>query len=117
MSLKHIGSEVKDAVITALPISAMPNVRLRKICCDYGLNVAIINEPTAAAIAYGLDNSKSVEQNVLIFDLGGGTFDCTVLSPKTVFSKSNPPAETHILVARTLTTVSSSTLFRNSKGS
>lgn len=40
----------------------------------------IINEPTAAAIAYGLDNKKNTEQNVLIFDLGGGTFDVSLLS-------------------------------------
>jgi molecular chaperone DnaK (HSP70) len=45
-----------------------------------GLNVArIINEPTAAAIAYGLDK-KGAEQNILVFDLGGGTFDVSVLT-------------------------------------
>merc|ERR1712160_111501 len=40
----------------------------------------IINEPTAAAIAYGLDKKDSKERNVLIFDLGGGTFDVSLLS-------------------------------------
>ena len=40
----------------------------------------IINEPTAAAIAYGLDKNSSEETNVLIFDLGGGTFDVSVLT-------------------------------------
>ena len=47
-----------------------------------GLNVLrIINEPTAAAIAYGLDKKKGAkESNVLIFDLGGGTFDVSILT-------------------------------------
>lgn len=45
-----------------------------------GLNVVrIINEPTAAAIAYGLDK-KGKEQNILVFDLGGGTFDVSILT-------------------------------------
>ena len=39
----------------------------------------IINEPTAAAIAYGLDKKKMEESNILIFDLGGGTFDVSIL--------------------------------------
>lgn len=46
-----------------------------------GLNVLrIINEPTAAALAYGLDKNLKGEKNVLIFDLGGGTFDVSILS-------------------------------------
>ena len=40
----------------------------------------LINEPTAAAIAYGLDKFQGVKKNVLMFDLGGGTFDITVLN-------------------------------------
>jgi L1 cell adhesion molecule like protein len=40
----------------------------------------IINEPTAAAIAYGLDKKSEKEKNVLIFDLGGGTFDVSLLT-------------------------------------
>ena len=48
---------------------------------NVGLNVLrIINEPTAAAIAYGLDRKEMKEQNVLIFDLGGGTFDVSLLT-------------------------------------
>jgi len=46
-----------------------------------GINVLrIINEPTAAALAYGLDKNLKGEKNVLIFDLGGGTFDVSILS-------------------------------------
>jgi endoplasmic reticulum chaperone BiP len=46
-----------------------------------GLNVArIINEPTAAAIAYGLDKKENREKNILVFDLGGGTFDVSILT-------------------------------------
>lgn len=40
----------------------------------------VLNEPTAAAIAYGLDNGKTKEEHVLVFDLGGGTFDVTLLT-------------------------------------
>ncbi|ETN22072.1 hsp70-like protein [Phytophthora nicotianae INRA-310] len=71
-----IGKEVKNAVIT---VPAYFNDSQRQATKDAGaiagLNVLrIINEPTAAAIAYGLDK-KGGERNVLIFDLGGGTFD------------------------------------------
>ena len=77
----YIGEEVKDAVIT---VPAYFNDSQRQATKDAGLiaglNVLrIINEPTAAAIAYGLDNQKS-ERNVLIFDLGGGTFDVSLLN-------------------------------------
>ena len=51
-----------------------------------GLNVLrIINEPTAAAIAYGLDK-KGAEQNVLVFDLGGGTFDVSLLTVSNILN-------------------------------
>ena len=77
----YIGEEVKDAVIT---VPAYFNDSQRQATRDAGLiaglNVLrIINEPTAAAIAYGLDN-KDGEKNVLIFDLGGGTFDVSLLN-------------------------------------
>jgi len=77
-----LGSEVKDAVITVPAYFGDAQRQATKDAAVIaGLNVLrIINEPTAAAIAYGLDNAKDTEQNVLIFDLGGGTFDCTVLS-------------------------------------
>jgi heat shock 70kDa protein 1/2/6/8 len=69
----YIGKEVKDAVIT---VPAYFNDAQRQATKDAGsiagLNVLrIINEPTAAAIAYGLDNKSEQEKNVLIFDLGG----------------------------------------------
>ena len=75
-----------------------------------GLHVArIINEPTAAAIAYGLDK-KGAEQNILVFDLGGGTFDVSVLTiDNGVFEVRQPPLpsallpavhDTHITVCR-----------------
>jgi L1 cell adhesion molecule like protein len=69
----YLGKPVKDAVIT---VPAYFNDSQRQATKDAGviagLNVLrIINEPTAAAIAYGLDKKKNGEQNVLIFDLGG----------------------------------------------
>ncbi|RYR76868.1 hypothetical protein Ahy_A01g001390 isoform G [Arachis hypogaea] len=77
-----LGHPIKNAVIT---VPAYFNDSQRQATKDAGaisgLNVLrIINEPTAAAIAYGLDKkaSRKGEQNVLIFDLGGGTFDTTI---------------------------------------
>ena len=77
-----LGKEVKDAVIT---VPAYFNDSQRQATKDAGvisgLNVIrIINEPTAAAIAYGLDKMEKGEKNVLIFDLGGGTFDVSLLT-------------------------------------
>jgi heat shock protein 1/8 len=78
----YIGEEVKDAVIT---VPAYFGDSQRQATKDAGviagLNVLrIINEPTAAAIAYGLDNKTNKEKIVLIFDCGGGTHDVTLLS-------------------------------------
>ncbi len=75
----YLGQEVTDAVIT---VPAYFNDAQRKATQEAGtiagLNVLrIINEPTAAALAYGLD--KKGEEKVLVYDLGGGTFDVTVL--------------------------------------
>ena len=57
----------------------------------------IINEPTAAAIAYGLDKKVGVEQNVLIFDLGGGTFDVSVLAiEEGIFEVKSTHGDTHL---------------------
>lgn len=62
-----------------------------------GLNVArIINEPTAAAIAYGLDK-KGGEKNILVFDLGGGTFDVSILTiDNGVFEVLSTNGDTHL---------------------
>jgi len=78
----YLGQPVKDAVIT---VPAYFNDSQRQATKDAGaiagLKVArIINEPTAAALAYGLNQSKSGEQHILVFDLGGGTFDVTLLT-------------------------------------
>ena len=78
----YLGKEVKDAVIT---VPAYFGDSQRQATKDAGviagLNVLrIINEPTAAAIAYGMDNKTSKEKHVLIFDCGGGTHDVTLLS-------------------------------------
>ena len=57
----------------------------------------IINEPTAAAIAYGLDKKVGAERNVLIFDLGGGTFDVSVLSIEDgIFEVKSTAGDTHL---------------------
>jgi len=78
----YLGETVTDAVIT---VPAYFNDSQRQATKDAGLiaglNVKrIINEPTAAAVAYGLEKNLSGEKNVLIFDLGGGTFDVSVLT-------------------------------------
>merc|ERR1711892_1649355 len=79
----YLGVDVKDAVVT---VPAYFNDSQRQATKDAGvicgLNVLrIINEPTAAAIAYGLDKKKGAQEcNVLIFDLGGGTFDVSILT-------------------------------------
>ncbi|CAD6999513.1 heat shock protein 70-like [Ceratitis capitata] len=78
----YLGTTVTDAVIT---VPAYFNDSQRQATKDAGriagLNVLrIINEPTAAALAYGLDKNLKGERNVLIFDLGGGTFDVSILT-------------------------------------
>jgi len=77
----YLGKEVQNAVIT---VPAYFNDSQRQSTKDAGLiaglNVLrIINEPTAAAIAFGLDK-KDKERNILVFDLGGGTFDVSLLT-------------------------------------
>jgi heat shock protein 1/8 len=96
----YLGSEVKDAVIT---VPAYFNDSQRQATKDAGtisgMNVLrIINGPTAAAIAYGLDKKgQSGEEQVLIFDLGGGTFDVSVLSiDDGIFEVKSTAGDTHL---------------------
>jgi len=96
----YLGSDVKDAVVT---VPAYFNDSQRQATKDAGiisgLNVLrIINEPTAAAIAYGLDKKKgSNECNVLIFDLGGGTFDVSILTiEEGIFEVKSTAGDTHL---------------------
>ncbi|KAL3937259.1 MAG: hypothetical protein SGARI_002193, partial [Bacillariaceae sp.] len=95
----YLGGEVKNAVIT---VPAYFNDSQRQATKDAGaiagLNVLrIINEPTAAAIAYGLDQKGGQEKNVLIFDLGGGTHDVSLLSIEDgVFEVKATAGDTHL---------------------
>merc|ERR1712013_597291 len=78
----YMGSPVKNVVVT---VPAYFNDSQRQATKDAGkisgLNVLrIINEPTAAAIAYGLDKKQSGQEDVLIYDMGGGTFDVSLLT-------------------------------------
>merc|ERR1712178_549570 len=94
----YVGKDVKNAVIT---VPAYFNDAQRQATKDAGtiagLNVMrIINEPTAAAIAYGLDK-KGAEQTILVFDLGGGTFDVTLLTlDDGVFEVISTNGDTHL---------------------
>lgn len=95
----YLGDEVKKAVIT---VPAYFNDAQRNATKDAGtiagLDVLrIINEPTAAAIAYGLEKKSSKEQHVLIYDLGGGTFDISVLSiEEGIFEVKATAGDTHL---------------------
>ena len=95
----YLGKEVKQAVIT---VPAYFNDSQRQATKDAGaiagLDVLrIINEPTAAAIAYGLDKTKEGEKTVLIFDLGGGTFDVSLLTiDGGIFEVKATAGDTHL---------------------
>ncbi|OTF80891.1 Group 28 mite allergen-like protein (Heat shock protein 70), partial [Euroglyphus maynei] len=95
----YLGQKVTDAVIT---VPAYFNDSQRQATKDAGviagLNVLrIINEPTAAAIAYGLDKKSGGEKNVLIFDLGGGTFDVSILTiDNGIFEVKSTAGDTHL---------------------
>eukprot|EP00397_Hematodinium_sp_SG-2012_P025695 GEMP01026864.1.p1 GENE.GEMP01026864.1~~GEMP01026864.1.p1 ORF type:complete len:648 (-),score=168.04 GEMP01026864.1:336-2279(-) len=94
-----LGSTVTDSVIT---VPAYFNDSQRQATKDAGaiagLNVLrIINEPTAAAIAYGLDKKGDGETNVLIYDMGGGTFDVSLLSIEDgIFEVKATAGDTHL---------------------
>merc|ERR1712043_121308 len=98
---KYLGETVTQAVIT---VPAYFNDSQRQATKDAGkiagLEVLrIINEPTAAALAYGLDkkNKSTKESNVLIFDLGGGTFDVSILSiDDGIFEVKATNGDTHL---------------------
>ncbi|AFR92468.1 hsp75-like protein [Cryptococcus neoformans] len=94
-----IGKTVKKAVVT-VPAYFNDSQRLatKDAGAIAGLEVLrIINEPTAAAIAYGLDEKTEEERNVLIFDLGGGTFDVSLLTIQgKVFSVKATAGDTHL---------------------
>jgi len=97
----YLGHTVKDAVVT---VPAYFNDSQRQATKDAGviagLNITrIINEPTAAAIAYGLDKKSGGggEKNILIFDLGGGTFDVSILSiDEGIFEVKATAGDTHL---------------------
>jgi L1 cell adhesion molecule like protein len=94
-----LGQKVNDAVIT---VPAYFNDSQRQATKDAGsisgLNVLrIINEPTAAAIAYGLDKKGQGEMNILIYDLGGGTFDVSLLTiEEGIFEVKATAGDTHL---------------------
>uniref|UniRef100_A0A1I8H2H4 Heat shock protein 70 n=2 Tax=Macrostomum lignano TaxID=282301 RepID=A0A1I8H2H4_9PLAT len=88
----YLGEKVTDAVIT-------PAAATKDAGAIAGLNVLrIVNEPTAAALAYGLDKSLDGEKNILIFDLGGGTFDVSILtvSEGSMFEVRSTAGDTHL---------------------
>ena len=95
----YLGKKVTDAVVT---VPAYFNDSQRQATKDAatiaGLNcLRIINEPTAAAIAYGLDKNKEDDTNVLIFDLGGGTFDVSLLNIEGgIFEVKATAGDTHL---------------------
>lgn len=95
----YLGTKVTDAVIT---VPAYFNDAQRAATRDAGsiagLNVLrIINEPTAASIAYGLDKNTEQERHILIFDLGGGTFDVSILSiEEGVYEVKSTAGDTHL---------------------
>ena len=96
----YLGQKVTDAVIT---VPAYFNDSQRQATKDAGricgLNVLrIINEPTAAALAYGLDKNLKNEKNILIFDLGGGTFDVSILTidEGSIFEVRSTAGDTHL---------------------
>jgi len=95
----YLGKTVANAVVT---VPAYFNDSQRQATKDAGtiagLNVLrIINEPTAAAIAYGLDKKVGGERNVLIFDLGGGTFDVSILTIEDgIFEVKSTAGDTHL---------------------
>lgn len=94
----YLGRDIKHAVVT---VPAYFNDAQRQATKDAGLIAGldvlrIINEPTAAAIAYGIDKRQG-EQNIIVFDLGGGTFDVSLLTlDNGVFEVAATAGDTHL---------------------
>ena len=94
-----LGEKVSHAVIT---VPAYFNDAQRQATKDAGMIAGltverVLNEPTAAAIAYGLDREKTKEETILVFDLGGGTFDVTLLAiDGGVFEVKATAGDTHL---------------------
>jgi L1 cell adhesion molecule like protein len=99
MAESYLGQEVKDAVVT---VPAYFNDAQRQATKDAGriagLNVLrLLAEPTSACIAYGLNNTTSGSKNVVIFDLGGGTFDVSLLQVEDgIFEVRATSGDTHL---------------------
>ena len=103
----YLGEKVTRAVIT---VPAYFNDSQRQATKDAGqiagLTVErLVNEPTAAALAYGLDKKK--DETIAVYDFGGGTFDISILEVGEGSSRSSPPTATRIWAATTSTSASS----------
>jgi heat shock 70kDa protein 1/2/6/8 len=95
----YLGQKVEDAVITVPAYFSDSQRQATKDAASIaGLNaLRIINEPTAAAIAYGLDQKEKKSQNVLIYDMGGGTFDVSLLKIENgIFEVKATAGDTHL---------------------
>jgi molecular chaperone DnaK (HSP70) len=95
----YLGYNVNDAVVTVPAYFNDSQIQATKDAGTIsGMNVLrIINEPSAAAIAYGLDKKVVGERNVLIFDLGGGTFDVSLLTiEEGIFEAKATAGDTHL---------------------
>ncbi|CAM0877176.1 unnamed protein product [Alopecurus aequalis] len=95
----YLGISIKDVVVTVPACSTDSQRQLTRDAGDVaGLNVTrIVTEPTAAAMAYGLDKKCEEAENVLVFDLGGGTFDVSLLSIQHgVFEVVATAGDTHL---------------------
>ena len=81
---KYLNKKVKKLVITVPAYFSDSQRKLTKQAAELiGLKVLrVINEPTAAAIAYGFDKTQQLNEKILVFDLGGGTFDVSILTIK-----------------------------------
>ena len=111
----YLGEKVTEAVIT---VPAYFNDTQRQATKDAGriagLEVKrIINEPTAAALAYGLDKKK--DEKIAVYDLGGGTFDISILEVGEASSRSTRPTATPTWAATTSTSASSTGWWRSSR--